>query len=100
MIMEKLISKWHASVGLAVQQMGIVRVTLIQPGKLTALSLQLRSCGQWSELETVFSISVLHGADKERWFFFKAREKEWKEITPGRYYTTRVWDKREVRSSP
>lgn len=38
MIVEKLISKRHASVGLAVQQMGIPRVTLIHPGKLTSTS--------------------------------------------------------------
>lgn len=36
MIIEKLISKWYASVGLVVWQMGIERVTLFHNGKLTS----------------------------------------------------------------
>lgn len=35
-IIEKLISKWHASVGPVLRQMEIVRAMLIHPGKLTS----------------------------------------------------------------
>lgn len=47
MIIEKLISKWHASVALVLHQMGILRAMLIHPGKLTG-TLHLRSCGKSS----------------------------------------------------
>lgn len=43
MIIEKLISKWHASVGLVLWQMGIVRAMLIHPGTLTSTLSAIRN---------------------------------------------------------
>lgn len=66
MIIEKLISKWHASVDLLVWQMGIVRATLIHPGRLTSTPSAIKKL--WAAKWTWHS--VLHDADMFFFFFF------------------------------
>lgn len=78
-IIEKLISRWHASVGLAVRQMGIVRVTLIHPGKPTSTQSTIKKLWavEWT-WHCVF-ILMLHVADRS-FLRESISEKKWLQV--------------------
>lgn len=80
MITEELISKWHASIGLAAQQMGIVRVTLIHAGKPSSAPPAIKKL--WAVEWTWVCFSYQCCMLQIRCFFKgkRIREKKWLQV--------------------